>query len=208
MAHPKVSVRISRRVLLLGVLILVSLGLLILRYSGYLLIQADQVPNHAQVAVVLDGPPDGVSARFRTSVDLLRQGRVDYVMISVGKVSVWGTWFPQLVSGYIQRMYPQDIARRIVLCEMNTDSTQEEALALQGCLNERGWKSVLVITSDYHAHRARRIWRKEFKAPYSISVCGVRDGDFESNGWWRNRRYAKTWLLEMTKLLWSYMTGI
>lgn len=156
---------------------------------------------------MLAGSPESVAARFNTAQSLLMQGRVDYVMVSVGKVWLWGKWFPQLVEDYIEGSYEPRIASRDILCEMNTDSTQEEALALRACLRERGWRSVLVVTSDYHTRRARRIWRKLYDAPYTISVYGVKDGELDTEGWWRSRHYAKTWLLETSKLVWSYLFG-
>jgi hypothetical protein len=159
------------------------------------------------VGVVLDGPPQGVAARFDTAMSLLKEGRVDLVMVSVGRVSVWGKWFPDMVEDYVKGTYGQEVASRVVLCQMNTDSTQEEALALRGCLRERGWRSVLVVTSDYQTRRTRHIWRKAYDSSYAISVYGVKDGDFDVEGWWRSRRYAKTWLLETTKIFWCYVTG-
>jgi hypothetical protein len=171
------------------------------------LIGSDPLPSHAEVAVVLDGTPEGVAARFDTAMNLLKEGRVEHVMVSVGKVNVWGKWFPDMVEDYIKGTYGQEIASRVTLCQMNTDSTQEEALALRGCLRERDWRSVLVVTSDYHTRRTRHIWRKTYDSSYAISVYGVKDGDFDAESWWRSRHYAKTWLLETSKLVWSYLFG-
>ena len=54
------------------------------------------------------------------------------------------------------------------------------------------------------------IWRKEFAGaspPFKIWVHGVTDPDYSPSGWWRKRRWAKTWLLEVTKLIWAYSFG-
>ncbi len=191
----------------LGIALLLSLIALCLRYSGGLLVSSDPLPAHAQVAVMLDGPTQGVIARQALVLSLLQQGRVDHVMLSAGRVWLWGEWLPDMVRGYVERTYGADVARRVVVCAMNTDSTVEEAGALRGCLLERGWTSVIVVTSDYHTRRARRIWKREVGPPFTIWVFGVGDADFDQHDWWRNRHYAKTWLLETTKSVWSYLGG-
>ncbi len=172
-----------------------------------MLVASDPLPAHAQVAVMLDGPTQGVIARSNLSLSLLQQGRVDHVMFSVGKVRLWGEWLPDMVRGYVERNYGEDIARRAVVCEMNTDSTIEEAAALRTCLLERGWTSVIVVTSQYHSRRARRIWNRHMGPPFTISVFGVGDADYDPSNWWRNRHEAKTWLLEVTKSVWNYLSG-
>jgi len=189
----------------LGAALLISLIALVLRYGGSWLVSSDPLPAHAQVAVMLDGPIEGVMARQALAIGLLQQGRVDHVMLSVGKVFLWGEWVPDMVRRYVERTYGADVARRVVVCGMNTDSTVEEAGALRGCLRERGWTSVIVVTSDYHTRRARRIWKKEVGSAFTIRVFGVGDADFDPHGWWRSRHYAKTWLLEATKSVWSYL---
>ncbi len=189
-----------------GVFLLVSVIALVMRYGGKILVHSDPLPSHAEVAVMLDGPAEGVAARWDRVMSLLQQKRVDNVMISVQRVWVWGQWGPRLVQSYLDRTYGP-AAKRIVLCEMNTDSTLEESTALRACLASRGWKSVLVVTSEYHTRRARHIWKKVLGKQFSLCVYGVRDDDFAADGWWRKRRYAKTWLLETTKLFWNYLTG-
>ena len=67
---------------------------------------------------------------------------------------------------------------------------------------------MIVITSNYHTRRARHTWRKAFQdaqPPFRIFVHGVADGNFEPNGWWSKRRYAKTFALEMAKLMETYL---
>jgi uncharacterized SAM-binding protein YcdF (DUF218 family) len=196
----------ARRIVL-GVSLLLSSITLLLRFGGDFLVTRDQMPAHAQVAVMLDGPTQGVISRNAAALSLLQQGRVDHIMLSVGRVSLWGEWVPDMVASYVKRTYGTDTAMRVVLCEMNTDSTLEEAVALRGCLLERGWTSIIVVTSEYHTRRARRIWRKTLGSSSTVCVYGVRDADFERQGWWRSRHYAKTWLLETTKLTWSYLWG-
>lgn len=194
-----------------GVLVLlVSLlgaTLFALRFGGSFLVAPDPLPGRAQVAVALAGSVGAEEARRAEALRLLQVGRADHVMLSVGKVWFWGEWMPDLARRYLAKKYGEEMAKRVVLCEMNADSTAEEVRALLGCLRERGWRSVIVVTSNYHTRRARLIWRRvvaDAHPPFTVAVHGVSDGDFEASGWWRRRRHAKTWLLEITKLVWAY----
>lgn len=181
---------------------------LFLRFGGYVLISTDASPARADAAVMLAGGDSAEEARLARSLKMLQEGRVDHVMLSVGRAYFLGEWLPDLILHHVYDTYGPDIARNVVLCEVSNevDSTADEAIALRGCLAAHGWRSVIVVTSNYHTRRARLIWKAAVantEPPFAISVQGVSDGDFEPEGWWRKRRYAKSWLLELTKLTWT-----
>jgi len=190
-------------------LLLLSLGLLgILGWGGDLLVAPDPLPPHADVLVVLSGSDRAAQARREEAMRLFREGRTGNLAISAAQVRFWGEWVPDLMRRYLEREYGKEQADRAVLCPHNADSTLEEARALRPCLEERGWRSVIVVTSNFHTRRARHIWRQVFKdapQPVRIFVYGVDDGEFEPRGWWRSRRYAKTFLFESVKLVWTYL---
>jgi DUF218 domain-containing protein len=175
-----------------------------------MLVGEDPLPEHADVAVMLAGGDSAEEARLATAIQMLQERRVDHVMLSVRRVSFYGEWLPDLLLHHVGSEYGPELARNVVLCEMSTkiDSTAEEAVALRKCLEARGWRSVIVVTSNFHTRRARLIWRATLanaEPRFRLSVRGVFDGSFEPNAWWEERRYAKTWLLELTKLVWTVM---
>jgi len=197
--------------LTLLVLIAGSVGLLI-RFGGDLLVVSDPLPEHCQVAVALSGSARGEAARRAGALRLLQAGHADYVMMGVADATYWGTSTLELARRYVQNVRPPDLAPRIVLCVIDTkvDSTAEEAAAFLPCLERHGWRSVVVVTSEYHTRRARMIWRATLvraNPPFQLTVRGVPDGEFQSRGWWRKRLWAKTWLLEFIKLLWTSTVG-
>lgn len=186
-------------------LILGAVGL-VLRLGGYLLVARDPLPPHAQVAISLSASLSERMAREAEAVRLIKDGLTDYALLSIAQVSYWGEPAPELARHYLDRTYPPWIANRVFLCVQEVHSTIEEALVVRHCLEEHGWRSIIVVTSNFHTRRAGMIWRRVLGGahpPFSMSVWGVDDGVFEPDGWWRNRLYAKTWLLELTKLIWS-----
>lgn len=197
-----------RRIAGFALLLLLLGGAVILRWGGNLLIAPDSLPAHADALVVLTGSVHGEEARRQEAFRLFGGGRADHLVLSAPNVMYLGEWVPDLMRRYVERVYGSAPAGRVVLCPQNADSTLEEAQALRPCLEERGWSSIIVVTSNYHTRRARYGWYKAFRdahPPVRIFVHGVFDGDFEPRDWWRNRRYAKTFLGETTKLVWTYL---
>jgi len=183
---------------------------LLLRYGGEALVTEEPLPTHAQVAVMLDGSLEGVVARRAEVMALLGEGKVDHALLSVPVSTYWGESVPEVARRFLEARYGAALAERVTFCPNVTDSTAEEAEVLRSCLEQQGWRSIVVVTSNYHTRRARIVWRDTLaKAtpPFTLSVHGVFDGDFHPRGWWRERISAKTWLLEVTKLGWILVLG-
>jgi uncharacterized SAM-binding protein YcdF (DUF218 family) len=185
---------------------LLAVLLATLRWGGYLLVASNSLPDHAQGAVVLQGSVLGEMARVAGAVRLLRQGTVSQVLLSVPEESYWGQSVPDAARSYLEKNYGSEIAGRFVFCETgpDVDSTEQEAEALIACIRQRGWQSIVVVTSNYHTRRAGWIWRKltrSVQPPMNLSMEGVPDPEFQPQGWWRKRLYAKTWFYEFTKLV-------
>jgi len=81
-------------------------------------------------------------------------------------------------------------------------STVEEAQALHEALRQRGARSVLVVTSNYHTARAGRIWRKE--APeLRVEMVAAQDANFDPKRWWLDREGRKIFFFEWSKTVTS-----
>lgn len=183
----------------------------VMRFGGELLVRSGPLPAHAQVAVALNGSIAGVLARTSEAVRLLKSGIVDNVVVSIPPKGYWGESIPAEANDYFTKHFGPAVAARIFYCVSSADSTIEEAHAIEECLKARGWNSVIIVTSNYHSRRAGRIWRAELakaNSPVKLYVDGVADGSFEPRGWWRKRIYAKTWLLETSKLVWETFFGL
>lgn len=192
--------------------ILLLLVLCFLRWGGYILVAPNHLPGQAQAAVVLQGSIVGEKARLDGALQLAQRGIVDRVAVSVPPQSYWGQAVPPVALQFIERTYGAELAARVDFCIVGpgVDSTEQEAAALIPCIQEHGWRSVVVVTSNYHSRRAGILWRRQMRKSdptASLSVDGVPDPEFHAEGWWRDRRSAKTWFLEFTKLVWMPIGG-
>lgn len=74
--------------------------------------------------------------------------------------------------------------------------TREEADALRVLVLQKGWRRILLVTSNYHARRARYIFRKVLPENVSLSVAGSADSQFDPSNWWESRQARKAFFLE------------
>jgi len=179
-----------------------------LRWGGYLVVARDSVPEHIDVAVVLQGSIASENARTAAAMALLQRGSANRVAISVPRESYWGEEIPPIARPYLEKKYGAELAGKVDFCSTESDvmSAQQEAQAVSTCIQERGWKSIALLTSNYQSRRIGMIWRKTlFKGDSSVyvSVQGVPDPDYQPRGWWRQRLYAETFLRESAKLAWA-----
>jgi uncharacterized SAM-binding protein YcdF (DUF218 family) len=193
----------------LVVLVVILLGLLL--WGDDLLIAPDPVPAHVDAAVVLQGSIVAQKARIAGAMNFLQRGVADRVLLSVPKESYWGQSIPPVARAYMERTYGSDLASQVDFCETSAEvnSTKQEAEAVLGCVQEHRWRSIAVVTSEYHTRRAGILWRRVIKRhdpTMSLSTEAVADPEFQ-RPWWRHRRAAKIWLGESTKLVWTILGG-
>lgn len=182
--------------------------LALLHWGGYLLVRNDTLPPHADGAVVLQGSMISEDARILGAIVLLQQGTVDTVLLSIPQTGYWGQSPPQMARTYLERTYGAQIAERFEFCltSPTVNSTEDEAAALMPCIEGHHWRSIIVVTSNFHSRRAGMIWQRVWRharSPVRLWIDAAPDPQFQPNGWWRRRLYAKIWFLESTKLLWN-----
>jgi uncharacterized SAM-binding protein YcdF (DUF218 family) len=119
-------------------------------------------------------------------------------------------WAPQVVaSGRMLRPYAsvadlmaQDLESRgvaasaIVRFSHRANNTLEEAEALRVLVTQKGWRRILLVTSNYHTRRARYIFRKVLPGNVSLEVASAADSEFEPATWWESRQGRKAFFLE------------
>jgi uncharacterized SAM-binding protein YcdF (DUF218 family) len=101
-------------------------------------------------------------------------------------------------------------ASSIVKLTHRAENTREEAGEAARLIQARGWKRVLVVTSNYHARRARFIFERVLPSAVSLRVSGARDSEFDPSHWWETRQGRKLFLSELAGYLvarWELRSG-
>ena len=92
-------------------------------------------------------------------------------------------------------------ASSIVKLTHRAENTREEAVEAARLIHARGWKRILVVTSNYHARRARFIFERVLPLSVSMRVSGARDSEFDPFRWWETRQGQKLFMLELASYL-------
>jgi uncharacterized SAM-binding protein YcdF (DUF218 family) len=136
-------------------------------------------PAHADAVVVLSGE----RARLKPALALVRRGVAPVLAISsVQETPTW-TEARRLCAA---RRYA---GARVVCFLAVPYSTRGEARAVERLARERGWNSVVVVTSTFHVTRAHMLFRRCFRGP--LSFVG------SPSPWWR---LPADWASETGKL--------
>ena len=162
---------------------------------GYALIH-DDGPAKADMAVVLAG--DSVGHRIEKAAQLIHDGYVPAALIS-GPPD-YGLHESDYAIAYAVRLgFP---AQWFIPLPHSALSTRDEASAVLAELRRRNVRSFLLVTSNFHTARARRIFlaagRAMAGAPAMRTVAAP-DEHFRPDSWWRNREAQKTVFFEWSK---------
>ena len=157
----------------------------------------DQPAAHADALVVL-GDDNFYGDRASRATELYRHG-VAPILVASGRRLRPKVGISELIQHDLAvRGVPED---KIVRLVQDADSTREEAEAVSKLAGERGWQSLVVVTSNYHARRARYIFSKVLPGDISLSVAGAKDGDFDPEDWWAKRKSTKLFARELLGFL-------
>lgn len=169
-----------------------------LSWLGHSLIAQDQ-PFKADAIAVLAGDSQG--ERIGRAVELVREQWAPIVIVSSSGKAFDTSEGELAINWAVNRGAPREW---FVLVSHDADSTQEECIVLEAECRRRGIKKLLLVTSDFHTRRARRILQRV--APQlEVRSVGSRTASFDPDSWWKSRPSRKTWLMETTKTIADFL---
>lgn len=168
------------------------------RALGEFLVDAD-VPKSAQAVVVLAGDFSG--NRILKAAELVRDGFAPKVIVS-GPDRYYGRSEADLAIEFaIRRGFPAPSFEPVV---HQADSTREEAQVIWALLRKEGIRRFLVVTSDFHTRRTKRVYRSVAEgAQFRVIAAPV--WNFSPDSWWISRPARKIFFMEWTKTLADWM---
>jgi len=185
------------RVLAIVLLLIVILcGLATLQSGSWLIVNH---PEKADALVALGGM--GNDVRYYHGLQLLRQGEGQYLIEDVAEGVFYGRDAKDLASEFVARTAGPN-APKVSVCPIYGDSTDQETQFVAGCLDRvlPNWHSAVLVTDDYHTRRALSIFRRRLPNQH-WSAAATANPQLFGLPWWKNRTWAKTYLMECQKLL-------
>jgi len=177
----------------------------ILRFTAESWIIEDPL-DKADALIVL-GDDNFYADRATRGVQLFREGKAPVIVASGRRLRPNAGVAELIEHDLVERGMPKD---KVVRFTHDGDSTLEEAEALVRLVTQKKWHSVIVVTSNYHTRRARYIFRHVFPQGIEVRVASARDGDFDPEHWWEERKSIKELTREfagMVVTLWELRGG-
>ncbi len=89
----------------------------------------------------------------------------------------------------------------IVRFAHRAENTRDEATAISQLISSRGWKRIILVTSNFHTRRARYICERSFPPGTVLRVVAARDSDFDPDNWWHTRMGIKIFAHELVGMV-------
>lgn len=167
-------------------------------FSGFIgdvrAIDAIEARGKADAIVVLTG---GLG-RTEVGLSLLSSGSAGVMILSGVHEDA------ELDSIFFKKKLSEKDRLRIIL-EKNSRSTMENAIEVRRIFEERGFRSMVLITSGYHMKRALYIFRHMMPDDYIIMPYSVESPNFDETRWWGSTSLGLL-TIEFLKFYW-YAAG-
>ena len=164
----------------------------LLRFAGEALVVEDSLQKSD--AIVVLSADNFYADRATRSAEIYRQGLAPIVVASGERLRPYAGITELMEHDLIERGVPKE---KIMRFPHDADSTRGEAESLAKLAKEKNWKSVIIVTSNYHTRRARYIFEKVFPENISVKVAAARDGDFDPQSWFEKRKGIKLFFREL-----------
>ncbi len=169
------------------------------RWMGEYLVRAEE-PAKADAVLVLAGDWNG--DRILKGAEVVKQGYAPVVLVS-GPMPIYGINEATLAIDYaVKHGYPRDIFIPMISTAF---STRDEADYFERELRKRGIRRLLVVTGDFHTHRAGSLFRRKLGPDFDIRMVASPDRHFTPGGWWKNREGRKTFFFEWSKTIATFI---
>ena len=168
----------------------------LLRFAGEELIVEDILEKSD--AIILLSDDNFYADRASRAAELYRQNLAPVVVASGIRLRPYAGIVELMTHDLVERGVPKE---HIVPFPHDADDTREEAAALNTLVAQKGWKSVIIVTSNYRTRRARLIFRKTLPAGVRVEMASAHDGDFDPANWYQHSRAIRRFEHEVLGLV-------
>ena len=184
---------------MVGAVVLLGLALVV---PGVVLDTPQPAPELSDAIVVISG--DEQMARFQEGISLYEQGLGHYLVFS-GAAYDNGTSNADVMRALaVERGVPVES----ILEESLGEDTWGNAVYTREVLERHGLHSAILVTSPYHARRARLTFDAAYAGSgISLTVHAAPDSQWRKLSWWKQAETRRLTFTELQKLAYIFATG-
>ena len=193
----------KRKVIILIIIVAVLIGIIGLNL-GKFLVESDKLEK-ADAIAVFSGDS---GARTERAVELLKEGYADYLILSGGKVYDDVT-MSELMKNHAIKL---GVDESKIFIDDEASTTNENAEFTTNIIEENNFKSVIVVTSDYHTRRSKLAMEKALEntlidgEEVEVTVTPSKEEKFTTK-WWRSGNSVLMVISEYLKLMGYWVKG-
>jgi uncharacterized SAM-binding protein YcdF (DUF218 family) len=183
-------------------LVVVALGAVGLLGPGFVLDTPQPPPTPSDAIVVISG--DEQLARFREGVRLFESGYGKYLVFSGAALDNGVSNAEVMRDLAVQSGVPS----RSILEDALGEDTWGNAIHTRDLLVSRGLRSAILVTSPYHARRAKLTFDAAYAGTgISLLVHAAPDSEWRKLSWWQQAETRRLTFVELQKLGYILVTG-
>jgi uncharacterized SAM-binding protein YcdF (DUF218 family) len=164
----------------------------LLRFAGESLVVED--PPEKSDAIIILSDDNFYADRATRAAELFRLKLAPVVVASGIRLRPNAGIAELMTHDLVERGVPRE---NVLPFPQDADNTREEAQSLQKLVQEKNWKSLIVVTSNFHTRRAKYIFGKILTDSVTVRMAAARDADFDPQHWWEHRKSVKRFFHEI-----------
>ena len=149
----------------------------------------NEKPQSSDVIIVLSGGTD----RVEQGVTLYQQGYAPKLLLSGSSAHKME-----------QLALSLGVPKQNILLDVKSTTTFGNAYYSAKIMRAQGFQSAIVVTSDYHTHRASIIFSQFFKG-WQLTVCATPYSSSISTDWWKYKQTSEYVITEYLKMVYLYL---
>ena len=166
----------------------------------FLIIQDKLMPS--DLILVLAGDDNG--ERVKEGVGLYKRGYAKKMLMSGGPLA-WNLTSAEWMKRQAAAM---GVPSGNILLQGKSRSTLEDVVFSLPIIQERGFKSVILVTSPFHTRRAKRVFRKASAGSgIKVYVYPVQDSDWKLDRWWLRHEDTSHVVWEYAAMVYYFFKG-
>jgi uncharacterized SAM-binding protein YcdF (DUF218 family) len=168
----------------------------LLRLAGSFWV-VDEGPAAADAVVIL-GDDNYQADRATRAAELIKAGWAPRVIASGRYLRPYASIAELEEHDLVDRGVPPSAVVRFA---HHAENTRDEAMAVGQLISSKGWKRIIVVTSNFHTRRSRYICERAFPPGTALRVVAARDSDFDPDNWWQTRLGVKIFAHELVGMV-------